>query len=126
MFPRVIFPMVVWIIRQNRFFPNWEVERIVYIPLRDLLNPEFYACYRLHFKMSHESRSPGFTQDFPCFCHESGQGREVLWGATYRIVTAFLDMVFEFRPPDVASLPVIYGELDDRYLNGSDGGPNGD
>jgi hypothetical protein len=125
MFQRVLYPMVVWIKRQNRFFPNWEVERIVYIPLESLLNPNFYACYRLHFKTSHESRRPGFTQDFPCFCHENDRGKDVLWGVTYRIVTAFLEMVFAFRPPDLASVPVIYGELEKNYLNGSaGGGPN--
>jgi hypothetical protein len=119
MFQRVIYPMVVWIRRQQKFFPNWEVERIVYIPLRDLLDAKSYACCRLHFKASHERQSPGFSRDFPCFCHEHEEGRDVLWGATYRIVTAFLEMVFEFRPPDVSSVPVIYGELEEQYLNGA-------
>ncbi|MEE9610075.1 MAG: hypothetical protein V3W19_02430, partial [Desulfatiglandales bacterium] len=50
MFHRVIYPMVVWINHQKLFFPNWEVEKIVYIPLRNLLNPENYACYRLCFE----------------------------------------------------------------------------
>jgi hypothetical protein len=122
MFERVLYPMVVWIRRQNRFFPNWEVERIVYIPLQNLLSPENYALYRLHFRSSHERGSPGFTQDFPCFCHESGGGKDVLWGVTYRIVTAFLEMVFDFRPPDETLRPVIYGELEKDYLDGAPGG----
>jgi hypothetical protein len=119
MFPRVLYPMVVWIRRQTRFFPNWEVDRIVHIPLRNLLKPEFYACYRLRFKTSRESLSTGLTQDFPCFCHESEGGKEVLWGVTYRIVTAFLELVFEFSPPDITALPVIHGALDENYLNGA-------
>ena len=119
MFQRVLYPMVVWIRRQTRFFPNWEVDKIVYIPLRNLLNAESYACYRLHFKTSRESLSTGLTQEFPCFCHESEDGKEVLWGVTYRIVTAFLELVFEFRPPDMTSLPVIHGALDQNYLNGA-------
>ena len=118
MFQRVLYPMVVWITRQSRFFPNWEVEKIVYIPLQNLVNPEYYGCYRLHFQASDEGRSPGFTEDFPCFCHENEQGKDVLWGVTYRIVTAFLEMVFGFCPPDVASRPVIYGALDQQYLTG--------
>ena len=122
MFQRVLYPMVVWVIWQNRFFPNWEVDRIVYIPLQNLLNPEYYGCYRLHFKASREGGSPGFTEDFPCFCHDNAQGKDVLWGVTYRIVTAFLEMVFGFRPPDVASRPVIYGALDPQYLTGTPGG----
>jgi hypothetical protein len=46
----------------------------------------------------------------------------VLWGVTYRIVTAFLEMVFGFCPPHVASRPVIYGALDQQYLIGTPGG----
>jgi len=44
LFRRVLYPMVAWINRQKRFLPNWEVEKIVYVPLRELLNPESYAC----------------------------------------------------------------------------------
>jgi hypothetical protein len=114
--------MVVWIIRQTRFFPNWEVDRIVYIPLQDLLNPQYYGCYRLRFEASRDGGSPVFTEDCPCFFQENEQGKDVLWGVTYRIVTAFLEMVFGFHPPDVASRPVIYGALDHQYLNGTPGG----
>jgi hypothetical protein len=119
MFRRVLYPMVVWINRQKHFLPNWEVEKIVYVPLRELLNPEAYACYRLHFKMSGKRGGEGYVQDFPCFRHEKGKEREVLWGATFRIVTSFLEMVFGFTAPPMDSLPVIYNTLDERYLNGS-------
>ena len=64
MFQRVIYPMVVWVSGQKRFYPNWEVEKIIYIPLRDLLNPAGYARYRLRF-----GDQPGHTpvNIFPCF-----------------------------------------------------------
>ncbi len=47
MFQRIIYPMVCWVPRQKRFFPNWEVEKLVYIPLRKLLNPDNYALCRM-------------------------------------------------------------------------------
>ena len=50
MFHRVLYPMVGWIARQRHFFPNWEVEKIIRVPLEDLLQPENYACYRINFK----------------------------------------------------------------------------
>jgi hypothetical protein len=86
MFDRVIYPMVGWIPSQKDFVPNWEVERIVYIPLRDLLKPDHYSRYRLHMgSRSQNGRDLGI-QDFPCFLHGRGDHAEVLWGATYRIV----------------------------------------
>jgi len=94
MFDRVIYPMAGWMNRQKRFFPNWEVEKIVHIPLGCLLNSSGYRCYRL--QMAGRSRIPS---DFPCFLHQSGGVREVLWGATYRITTLFLELIFGFSPP---------------------------
>lgn len=119
MFRRILYPMVAWINRQKHFLPNWEVEKIVHIPLRELLNPDAYACYRLHFKGNGSKGDAGYSQDFPCVWHRRGQEREVLWGASFRIAMSFLEMVFGFTAPSMDSLPVIYKTLDERYLNGS-------
>lgn len=116
LFQRVIYPMVVWVPRQRRFFPNWEVEKIVRVPLGDLLDPTVYALYRIRFQ---DRRHGSYVQDFPCFRHERGTEREILWGATYRIVVAFLRLTFGFEPPSQGSLPVIEGSMDDAYLNGA-------
>ena len=116
MFQRVIYPMVVWVSGQKRFYPNWEVEKIIYIPLRDLLNPARYARYRLRFGV--QSTTPQ-VHTFPCFRHAQGNKEEVLWGATYRITAVFLDYVFGFVPPDLNSLPEIHGSLSRSYLNNS-------
>jgi len=120
MFNRVIYPMAGWINGQKRFFPNREVEKIVYIPLRDLLNTEGYACYRLQMGTRRNHRGGGITQDFPCFLHQNRDEREILWGATYRITTLFLERVFGFSPPPMETLPVICGSLDKNYLTGFD------
>ena len=53
MFNRTIYPMVGWVQRQQRFFPNWEVERIVRIPVRALLVPTDYI--RLRLTMAHHA-----------------------------------------------------------------------
>jgi hypothetical protein len=119
LFRRVLYPMVAWINRQKRFLPNWEVEKIVYVPLGELLNPESYARYRLHFKGAGKNGKEPYVQDFPCFRHQNEREREVLWGATFRIVTSFLETVFGFSAPSMDSLPVITNTLNERYLNGS-------
>jgi hypothetical protein len=114
MFNRIIYPMVVWVSGQKRFYPNWEVEKIIYIPLRDLLDSARYVRYRLLFEG--ETTAPQ-VNTFPCFRYEKGNKIELLWGATYRITVAFLDGVFGFVPPDLNSLPEVYGRLSRRYLN---------
>ena len=113
MFQRVIYPMVVWVLSQKRFYPNWEIEKIIYIPLRDLLNPARYARYRLRFEA--QSTAPQ-VNTFPCFRYEKENKAELLWGATYRITAVFLEYVFGFVPPDVNSLPEIHGRLSRAYL----------
>jgi hypothetical protein len=114
MFQRVIYPMVVWVSGQKRFYPNWEVEKIIYIPLRDLLDPTGYAQYQLRFETQ---SSTAQVKPFPCFRYEKENETEVLWGATYRITTVFLDNVFGFVPPDPNSLPEIHGSLSKSYLS---------
>jgi 8-oxo-dGTP pyrophosphatase MutT (NUDIX family) len=117
LFGRVLYPMVVWINRQKHFLPNWEVEKIVRIPLRNLLDSTAYACYRIRF----EDREKGtFVQGFPCFLHENEKEREILWGVTYRIVMAFLESAFGFTPPAMELLPVIQGQMSENYFHGSD------
>lgn len=118
MFNRKIYPLVAWIPSQKRFFPNWEVGKIVYVPLRELLNPSNYACYRLHLNLPPHSRPPEMPRDFPCFRLKTDMNSELLWGATYYITTVFLEYVFKFSPPAIDDLPVIAGTLDETYLTG--------
>ena len=119
MFDRVIYPMVGWIPRQRDFAPNWEVAKVIYIPLRNLLEPDHYALYRLRIQSPSGTSPRESMEDFPCFLHGEGDEREVLWGATFRIVMTFLELVFGFIPPAPASLPVIHGSLDKNYVNGT-------
>ncbi|MBI9082104.1 MAG: CoA pyrophosphatase [Desulfobacterales bacterium] len=114
MFRRVIYPMVGWVGGQRRFLPNWEVERIVRIPLGQLLEARRYARYR--FRM--EAGGRRHVQDFPCFRLAGPDGRDVLWGATYRIAVQFLETVFDFSPPLMETLPVVYGSMDSHYMTG--------
>ena len=114
MFKRVIYPMVVWVSKQKRFYPNWEVEKIICIPLRNLFDPANYARYRLRI----QNPSAGDTLNtFPCFRYEKAGETEILWGATYRITIGFLNRVFDFEPPDMHSLPEIQGRLGRSYLS---------
>jgi hypothetical protein len=118
MFRRVILPLVGWLPRQRRFLPNWEVERPVSIPLRRLLDPARYACYRLTFQPPRDGSPGSRTRDFPCFVHRDGEREEILWGATFRITMTFLSRIFGFSPPPVDTLPVIRDRLSRNYTTG--------
>jgi len=116
-FSRVLYPMVGWIRLQKRYLTNREVERVVTIALRDLLNQEHYACYRIRFKVNGMDGTGETAEDFPCFRDEK-RGL-ILWGVTYEMVMSFLDLIFGFKAPDLASLPVIHTILDETYLQGA-------
>jgi hypothetical protein len=118
MFQRAIFPLVGWIERQRRFFPNWEVEKIVAIPLEELLNHGNYAQYRLHLPSDGAFESTPTMGHYPCFRYQTSIGTELLWGATYRIVTEFLNFIFDFNPPEQQEIPTVTGILNSKYLTG--------
>jgi hypothetical protein len=119
MFDRVIYPMVCWINHQQQFFPNWEVERVVYIPLQNLLNPSHYARYRLRIETSRGNGKHPDVTDYPCFIQKGKDNIDILWGATFRITMVFLEIVFGYKPPDMKSLPIVFGYLDKNYLTGN-------
>lgn len=121
LFKREIFPLVGWVARQRRFFPNWEVEKIIRIPLATLLNVGNYACYRISIEGLPHTASQPVDREMPCFLHRLEGRVELLWGATYRITEQFLKAIFGFVPPATGSLPIIHGRLDRSYLDGSSG-----
>jgi 8-oxo-dGTP pyrophosphatase MutT (NUDIX family) len=118
LFQRLIYPLAAWSQRRPRFKPNWEVERVVGIPLRHLLEAEHYICYRLTMPRSSPTAADERIRRVPAFRIPASGGPEVLWGATYRITMAFLQMVFGFSPPAMESLPVVDGHLGSSYLTG--------
>jgi hypothetical protein len=118
MFDRVIYPLVAWVNHQHLFYPNWEVEKVIYIPLRDLLTPENYVCYRMQMGDSSNPSQNSSTNDFGGFRFIFQEESELLWGATYRFTMIFLDYIFGFTPPEITSRPVVNGRLDRNYLTG--------
>jgi 8-oxo-dGTP pyrophosphatase MutT (NUDIX family) len=116
LFRKAIYPLAAWTPHRTIFRPNWEVERIVEIPLRDLLDPAGYVCY--HVSRASQPGSPGSVRRMPGFRMPGPAGADILWGATYRIAMDFLKIVFGFEPPPLEALPAVAGELAASYLTG--------
>ena len=94
------------------------MDKIVYIPLRDLLDAGNYRRYRLCLQTGENEQSPKSGQDYPCFYFQTDSDTEILWGTTYRIATLFMEYIFGFKPPILDTLSVVEGRLDQAYLTG--------
>ncbi len=111
LFQRRILPMAGWIQGQTRFRCNWEVERILRVPLQELINPLNYVAYKI------KNHPIDGENIFPAYLHEEGQEKEILWGATYWIVESFLRSTLGFQSPEMESRPLVEGSLAQNYLN---------
>jgi hypothetical protein len=111
--------MVCWINHKQQFTPNWEVERVVYIPLRTLFDSSHYARYQLSIEISPQNGRNPEVIDHPCFIQKDENNLDILWGATFRITMVFLEIAFGYKPPGMESLPVVFGSLDKNYLTGN-------
>lgn len=116
LFRRLIFPLAAWTPSSRRYRPNWEVQRVVTLPLRHLLDPGRYV----RCEMRGAPLRPGLSHGriHPAFQLDPGSGGEILWGATYRIVLSFLQAVFGFTPPAPESVPLFNVLLGEDYLTG--------
>ena len=103
--------------KQRRFITNWEVEEIIYIPLRKLLEPENYVRYQLAYQDPNNGHTHQKVYDSPSYLHQTRQQKEVLWGATCRITLSFLNIMFDFVLPQTEILPVLTGVMEERYIN---------
>ena len=119
MFNRTIYPLVGWIPYQTCFWLNWEVEKLVYIPIDTLLDSKQYAVFQMTYPENLPADVDESRKMFPCFIHRWQETTEILWGATYRMVTTFLDQMFNFTPPAEKDRPKITNHLSSNYFSGA-------
>jgi hypothetical protein len=118
LFDRWILPLVGRVPTTLRIRPNWEVDKIVPIPVSNLLCPDNHAVCLLRGVDPTGKPLWGGPARFPCFVHRDEDGVEILWGATYHIVLSFLHRVFAFEPPSVGARHEIPRALPSAYLTG--------
>lgn len=115
-FRRIVFPVVAMIEKEWIFKPNWEVERIVRLPLEPFFNRKNYAWYSLKVPEGLQDTVGGDRWEFPCFIPQGEEDGEVLWGATYHIIMSFLRLVYGFEADEASRTSVINGDLSPSYF----------
>lgn len=117
LFARTIFPLVALIKENPVLRLNHEVEKIVSIPLLSFLKEENYGLLRLEMA-DRKAENTAATGDFPCFIHQDHDTREVLWGATFQIVTSFMKLFFALPTPGRNAGSMVVKTINDHYLKG--------
>lgn len=117
-FPRVIFPVVGRVRPGWKARPNWEVERVLHVPLRAFFQPENYAVCRFLVTVPSEEGRASHEWEYPCLVVRDRQGEEILWGATFRILMDFLERVFELPVAEINPSRRVFKELPAHYFTG--------
>lgn len=115
---RLLVPVVMRQTRPQTLRPDWEVESIVTVNVRELLDPSRYARFRVTVAdKSAEVRDEWIRrvhEDLLCF---RVSARQMLWGATFRLTMRWLEKVFGFVPP-TSGLPLVERRLTREYFSG--------
>lgn len=118
-FSRTIFPVVCLVREPYEFCLSREVDRILEIPLGFFFRDSSYALVEIDSPSG--SSDPRYHVKFPCLVIPGDQGEDdILWGATFHIVTHFLRIITggEFSPPASPSR-LIHKTLPLHYSSGN-------
>jgi len=121
LFKRTIFPVVGLIKHPWHYKPNSEVEKIIEIPVSAFFAPENYSRCYINSENSWLKKDGLTTSYFPCLVlKEKDDTEEILWGATFNIITNFLNIVFNQSLPIIPeSAKTIVKACPDNYFRGN-------
>jgi 8-oxo-dGTP pyrophosphatase MutT (NUDIX family) len=114
----IIFPLVGRVKHSWQAKLSWEVEKIVPIPLAAFFNPENYAVYSLEVPEKLVAQGIPSPWEFPCLVHRENGEEEILWGATFKVIQTFFQIVHGFSFPSPDGRRVIRRPLASNYLTG--------
>ena len=117
-FARTIFPLACLIREDYDFKISAEVDKVLEIPVSKFFNPESYAL--LEIEPVPGSSVPRYDVKFPCLVIENPDGsNDILWGATFNIITRFLGIIAENSLPTPASTRIVCKVLSPHYASGN-------
>jgi 8-oxo-dGTP pyrophosphatase MutT (NUDIX family) len=118
-FARIIFPLTGYVRKDWKPKLNWEVEKILELPLRNFFDEDRYALFTIETDYKLRDNISGIRH-FPCFIVKDHNGDEdILWGATFSIVMSFLKIVLDFEIPELDGNRTLSKVLSTEYLTGN-------
>jgi len=115
---RTIFPLVCLIPEPYEFNLSSEVEKVLEVPVSTFFDGSHYAL--LEVVTSFEDTTTVHNSLFPCILLQDGGGKkEVLWGATFNIITNFLRILSGNNLPAPSSPQRIRKILSATYISGN-------
>lgn len=112
---RIIFPFAGFVQSSWQGRPNQEVEKIIDIPLRSFFEKNnFRRCVLEGPPVASVNVSQRI--ELPAIAVRDRENHEeILWGATFDIVTRFLQIVLDFSLPNLSECPEVVHHLSKDY-----------
>ena len=118
LFTRTIFPLAGLVKESWPYRPNDEVDKVLEIPVSDFFQSSSYALLELSSKDG--KSDPRHNFQFPCLVIPDGKGGEdILWGATFFIITNFLREITGGAFPAETPARVVTKILSPHYTSGN-------
>ena len=117
-FARTIYPLVCLTSNPFPYRLNSEVDKILEIPLSFFFHDSNYAS--LEIKTPIVNRASGQNNKLPCLVIPDETGNvDILWGATFNIITNFLRIISDNSLPLPSSSRTITKVLSNSYISGN-------
>jgi 8-oxo-dGTP pyrophosphatase MutT (NUDIX family) len=114
---RTIFPVVCLTAKPFQYKLSSEVDKILEIPVSFFFQQSNYAL--LEIKTSSGNNTEHLLYQLPCLVIPDGLGGEdILWGATFNIITNFLRIISDDSLPSPSSYRTINKVLSNKYISG--------
>ena len=117
-FSQVIFPVVGRIKHSWKPRPNWEVEKVIRLPLREFFQPENYALCKVSLPPLARKKFGVESWEVPCLVVRDDGSDEILWGATFRILLTFMTQVFDLSVEQIHPVRKIQKKMPANYYAG--------
>jgi 8-oxo-dGTP pyrophosphatase MutT (NUDIX family) len=114
---RTIFPVVCLTAKPFQYKPSSEVDKILEIPAGFFFQQSNYSLLEIKTSLSDGNEHPIYQ--LPCLVIPDGLGGEdILWGATFNIITNFLRIISDDSLPSPSSSRTINKVLSNNYISG--------
>lgn len=114
---RTIFPVVCLTTKPFQYKLSSEVEKILEIPISFFFDQSNYAV--LEIKTAATNNPDHLLYQMPCLVIPDGQGGEdILWGATFNIISNFLRIISDDSLPTPSACRTIDKVLTNNYITG--------